>query len=91
MKRFVRVVNDHIVIRGRLMTINSFSFDSTENFPEIKAQVSATVYLAPKAEGVEAGASPLGPAPAGGTTSPAPQPASSGSTPPTPTATVTPR
>ena len=91
MKRFVRVVNNHIVIRGRLMTINSFSFDSTENFPEIKAQVSATVYLAPKAEGIDAGASPQGPAPAGGTTSPAPQPASSGSTPPTPTATVTPR
>jgi Tfp pilus assembly protein PilO len=90
MKRFVRVVNNRIVIRGRLMTINSFSFDSSENFPEIKAQVSATVYLAPKAEGVDAGASPAGPAPASGA---APQTASSGSStpPPTPTATVTPR
>jgi Tfp pilus assembly protein PilO len=91
MKRFVRVVNNHIVIRGRLMTINSFSFDSSENFPEIKAQVSATVYLAPKAEGVDAGASPAGPAPS---TPGAPQTASSSSSstpPPTPTATVTPR
>jgi hypothetical protein len=91
MKRFVRVVNNQIVIRGRLMTINSFSFDSSEAFPQIKAQVSATGYLAPKAEGVDAGATPQGPAAApGGTT---PQHASSGSsaTPPTPTATVTPR
>src|SRR4051812_46852596 len=91
MKRFVRVVNDHIVIRGRLMTINSFSFDSTSDFPQIKAQVSATVYLAPRAQGVDAGASPQGPAPATGSTPAAPQPASSGTTPPTPTATVTPR
>jgi hypothetical protein len=90
MKRFVRVVNNRVVVRGRLMTINSFSFDSTENFPEIKAQVSATVYLAPKAQGVDAGASPAGPAPVSGA---APQTASSGSSAPspTPTATVTPR
>jgi Tfp pilus assembly protein PilO len=91
MKRFVRVVNDHIVIRGRLMTINSFSFDSTSDFPQIKAQVSATVYLAPRAQGVDAGASPQGPAPAPGSAPATPQPASSGTTPPTPTATVTPR
>jgi hypothetical protein len=92
MKRFVRVVNDRIVIRGRLMTINSFSFDSSEAFPQIKAQVSATVYLAPKAQGIDAGATPQGPSPASSGT---PQPASSGaapsSPPPTPTATVTPR
>ena len=85
MKRFVRVANNRIVIRGRLMTINSFSFDSSEGFPQIKAQVSATVYLAPKAQGVDAGASPQGPAAAA-------QPASSsGPQAPTPTATVTPR
>jgi Tfp pilus assembly protein PilO len=93
MKRFVRVVNNRIVIRGRLMTINSFTFDSSENFPEITAQVSATVYLAPKAQGVDAGASPSGPAAStpGGS---APQTASSsgsGAPSPTPTATVTPR
>ena len=91
MKRFVRVANNRIVIRGRLMTINSFSFDSSEAFPQIKAQVSATVYLAPKAEGVDAGASPQGPAAASGagtTQSAAP---GTSSPPPTPTATVTPR
>jgi hypothetical protein len=90
MKRFVKVANDRIVIRGRLMTIDSFSFDSA-SFPEIKAQVSATVYLAPKAQGVEAGATPQGPAP----TTPAGQApstaSSSGSASPTPTATVTTR
>jgi Tfp pilus assembly protein PilO len=90
MKRFVRVVNNQIVIRGRLMTINSFSFDSSEAFPQIKAQVSATVYLAPKAQGVDAGATPQGPAPASGSTPPSGSPGSSAA-PPTPTATVTPR
>jgi len=90
MKRFVRVANDKIVIRGRLMTINSFTFDTTGGFPNIKAQVSATVYLAPKAQGVDAGATPQGPDAAAGA---APQPASGTSAPatPTPTATVTPR
>jgi Tfp pilus assembly protein PilO len=86
MKRFVRVANNRIVIRGRLLTIDSFSFDTAGGFPEIKAAVSATIYLAPKAQGVDAGASPQGPA--GG----APQTAGSSSTPaPTPTATVTTR
>jgi hypothetical protein len=88
MKRFVRVANNRIVITGRLLTIDKFSFDLAGGFPEIKAAVSATVYLAPKAQGVDGGASPQGPAAAtpAGTTA---QPASSAS--PTPTATVTPR
>jgi Tfp pilus assembly protein PilO len=92
MKRFVRVVNNHIVIRGRLMTINSFSFDTSAGFPQLTAHVNATVYLAPKAEGIDAGASPQGPAPAAGAPA-TPQPASGGTStpPPTPTATVTPR
>jgi hypothetical protein len=87
MKRFVRVANDKIVIRGRLMTIDTFTFDSS-TFPEIKAQVSATVYLAPKAEGVAAGATPQGPSPAS-PTGDAPRTASSTPSGPTPTATVT--
>jgi hypothetical protein len=88
MKRFVKVANDKIIIRGRLMTIDSFTFDSAA-FPSIKAQVSATVYLAPKAQGVDAGASPQGPSPVS-PTGEAPKTASnSGSGSPTPTATVT--
>jgi hypothetical protein len=91
MKRFVRVTNNKIVIRGRLMTINSFGFDSSQNFPQITATVNATVYLAPKSQGVSAGASPQGPVATGGATpqpssaTPAPAPAA------TPTATVTTR
>jgi Tfp pilus assembly protein PilO len=87
MKRFVRVANDKIVIRGRLMTINAFTFDTTSGFPLIKATVNATVYLAPKAQGVDAGGTPQGPAPSTGT------PAQPAGTPapatPTPTAAVT--
>ena len=90
MKRFVRVANEKIVIRGRLMTINSFTFDTSGGFPSIKAQVSATVYLAPKAQGVGAGATPQGPAPAAAGASGPAQPASAAPT-PTPTATVMPR
>jgi hypothetical protein len=90
MKRFVKVANDRIVIRGRLMTIDTFTFDSS-TFPQIKAQVSATVYLAPKAQGVDAGASPQGPSPVT-PAGEAPRTASSpSSASPTPTATVTTR
>jgi hypothetical protein len=88
MKRFVKVANDKIIIRGRLMTIDSFTFDSAA-FPSIKAQVSATVYLAPKAQGVDAGATSQGPSPVS-PAGEAPKTASnSGSGSPTPTATVT--
>jgi hypothetical protein len=89
MKRFVRVANNKIIVRGRLMTINSFAFDATQGFPQIKATVSATVYLAPKAEGVAAGATPQGPAgsaPAGGVPQ---QTAGNSKSTPTPAATVT--
>jgi hypothetical protein len=92
MKRFVRVANEEIIVRGRLMTINSFSFDSKDTFPQLKATVHATVYLAPKAQGVAAGASPAGPD--GGSPAAPPagsQTASSGSSSPTPAATVTAR
>jgi Tfp pilus assembly protein PilO len=91
MKRFVRVANNHIVVRGRLMTINSFGFDSADQFPSLTATVHATVYLAPKAEGVAAGAASGGSggsAPAAGT--PNGQTASSSSSAP-PAASVTTR
>jgi Tfp pilus assembly protein PilO len=88
MKRFVRVANDKIIVRGRLLTIDSFAFDSSESFPSLKATVHATVYLAPKAQGVSAGATPAAP----GATPPAQpsgtQTASSSSSSPTPAATV---
>ena len=88
LKRFVRVANEKIVVRGRLLTIDSFKFSSEQDsFPALKAEVTATVYLVPKREGATAGATPAGPAPA------APQAASGTTTPPAspaPTATATP-
>ena len=64
MKRFVRVANNEVLVNGRLITIDSFSFDSGQTFPNLSAKVRATVYLAPKSEGATAGATPQGPAPA---------------------------
>jgi Tfp pilus assembly protein PilO len=76
MKRFVRVANEDIVVRGRLMTIDQFKWKAEpDKWPFLTAEVHATVYLAPKAEGVSAGATPQGPG-----ATPAPTPAS-GSTP----------
>jgi hypothetical protein len=70
------------------MTINSFAFTTpTTGFPHLTATVHATVYLAPKSQGVSAGATQSGPA--GATPAPAGQTASSSSSTP-PAATVTP-
>jgi Tfp pilus assembly protein PilO len=89
MKRFVRVANDDIVVRGRLLTIDSFNWKAEpEKWPFLTAEVHASVYLAPKAEGVSAGATPAGPGSTPAT--PAAAPAAPSSTPATtaPAATV---
>jgi hypothetical protein len=87
MKRFVQVANGQIRVSGRLMTIDSFTFTSGQTFPNLTASVKATVYLAPKAEGIAAGATAQGPA----ATSSASAPAAPSSSPSTPTAAVTAR
>jgi Pilus assembly protein, PilO len=90
MKRFVRVVNDQIVVRGRLLTIEGFSFEKPDKtFAGIKADVTATIYLTPAAQGVSAGASSTGPAGAASAGASSSSPSSTPST-PTPTATATP-
>ena len=94
-KRFVRVANQNVVVGGRLITIENVRFESDpEVFPRITAELKATVYLSPKAQGTTAGATPQGPAPTPGTeTTPASTPAStpdSSSPSPAPTATATP-
>ena len=94
-KRFVRVANENVVVSGRLITIESVKYASDPLlFPKITAEMTATVYLAPKTEGTTAGATPQGPAPAPGTeTTPASTPASTPdgtTTPSAPTATATP-
>lgn len=84
LKRFVRLTGpdgNRILVRGRLMVIDSITYTtSQEDFPQLAAAVKATVYLSPKAEGTTAGASPTGPSttqpagttpPAAGQTTPA--------------------
>jgi Pilus assembly protein, PilO len=89
-KRFVQVANDRITVHGRLITIDALKFSSDpETFPALKAEMTATVYLSPKAEGVTGGATPQGPA----QTTPASTGSGEGSSPSpatTPTATATP-
>jgi hypothetical protein len=90
MKRFVRVVNDQIVVRGRLMTIESFSFERPdEKATGLKAEVTATIYLTPPDQGTTAGASPAGPAAAGASGDASSAPSTTSSPSPTPTATAT--
>jgi Tfp pilus assembly protein PilO len=90
-KRFVRVANQNVVVSGRLITVEGVKFSSDpELFPRIKAELKATIYLAPKSQGTTAGATSSGPAPAtpGAPTTPASTPSSTPS--PAPTATATP-
>ena len=90
-KRFVHVVNGNVMVNGRLVTIEGINYSSdAELFPKIRAELTATVYLTPKAQGVTAGATPQGPgvtttpAAAGGTPAPSSTPS------PAPTAAATP-
>jgi hypothetical protein len=58
--RFVQVADGKLEVHGRLIRIDGLSFDSA-SFPDITAQISATVYAAPVAEGPTDGATPVGP------------------------------
>ena len=89
LKRFVQVTNDEVLVSGRLLSVNSVNWVSDpEIFPAVRAEVTATIYLSPPAQGVTAGATPQGPAPA----TPPTTPAESAPAPPAtaPTATATP-
>jgi type IV pilus assembly protein PilO len=70
-KRFVSVAQGNVAVSGRLLTVEGVRWSSDETlFPKIKAEITATIYLSPKAQGVTAGATPQGPAtgtPANGT------------------------
>jgi Tfp pilus assembly protein PilO len=67
-KRFVDVANTDVVVSGRLLTIEGVRWTSDpEIFPKIRAEMKATIYLSPKAQGATAGATPAGPS----TTTPA--------------------
>jgi hypothetical protein len=87
LKRFVRVVNDQIVVRGRLLSIDSFDFSRTGPATDLlRANVEATIWLSPPDQGVSAGATASGPAAAAGASAPSTAP----SPPSTPTAAATP-
>jgi hypothetical protein len=94
LKRFVRVANEDVLVSGRLVSVDSVSWASDlENFPRIRADVTATIYLSPLAQGVTAGATPTGPAPTttpATTTPAAPAPAPAPAPAAAPTATATP-
>ncbi len=69
LKRYVETSEKQVLVRGRLLTIDGFSFSSDpEIFPKLNVEITATAYLAPKAEGATAGATPGGPAAAPVTT-----------------------
>jgi Tfp pilus assembly protein PilO len=87
LKRYVELSQDDLYVRGRLITIDGIEFLSeADTFPKIRAEVTATAYLAPASQGTTAGATPGGPAvtPAADPTAVPPV------VPPTPTATATP-
>ncbi len=60
-KRFVRVANDRVEVKGRLLTVEGLKFETVAS-DELKVTMNASIYLVPKTEGVTAGATPSGPA-----------------------------
>jgi len=85
-KRFVSVASNNVTVSGRLITIEGIRWSTDEEtFPKIKAEITATIYLAPKTQGTTAGATPTGPSETTPTTTPDQSTPAS-----TPTATATP-
>ena len=83
-KRLVRTSNNRVVVSGRLITIEGVKYTSDpELFPLLRAELTATIYLVPAAQGTTAGATPAGPS----TTTPAAAPDDAAAAPPAATAT----
>ena len=60
-KRFVHVVNDDVVVNGRLVTVDSVNYTSDPLlFPRLRAQIKATVYLVAEDRGRHGGRDPAG-------------------------------
>ncbi|HYH59810.1 MAG TPA: type II secretion system protein GspM [Thermoleophilaceae bacterium] len=59
-QKFVQVADGKLEVQGRLIRVDEFSFDSA-SFPNITAQIKATIYAAPATEGPTGGATPVGP------------------------------
>lgn len=62
LKRFVKVDGERMLVRGRLMTVDGLTFSGEDGSKSLRATITATVYLSPRAQGATAGATPQGPA-----------------------------
>ena len=63
LQQFVTASGNQVSVKGRLMTLNAINLAAgPSGFPQIAATVSATAYMLPAAQGLTAGATPLGPA-----------------------------
>jgi hypothetical protein len=85
LERFVVANQNHILVSGRLLSLNALTFSPGPNgFPQIQASVGATTYMAPATTGLLNGATPSGPAssttPASTSTGTSPAPAAITST-----------
>ncbi|HEV2858982.1 MAG TPA: type 4a pilus biogenesis protein PilO [Solirubrobacterales bacterium] len=69
----VKTTNKKVSVDGRLITVNSFSLSPVEEqgSTDLQAAFSVTTYLTPPEQGVTAGATPVGPATATATATPA--------------------
>jgi len=89
-RSFTTTNGDTVTVRGRLMTIESVNLQESRNgFPQVKATVNATAYLAAQPISLPGGAT--APSPTGGTTpstTPAPSNQTAGGTSSLPTATA---
>lgn len=58
-------------VNGRLMTVNGFTMigDPIHGFPAVQASIALNTYIVPADQGLSAGATPAGPAPATGSDS----------------------
>jgi hypothetical protein len=88
--RLADATGGRISVRGRLLTVDGFSLTASRfGFPKVKAQVSATAYIAPAAAGVPG--APAVPGTAAAATPPAAgSPAGGALAPPTATASIQP-
>jgi hypothetical protein len=67
MRSFTTTSGDTVTVRGRLMTVESVNLQEGRNgFPDVKATVTATAYLAAQPISLPGGVTP--PSPTGGTT-----------------------
>ena len=67
MRSFTTTNGDTVTVRGRLMTVESVNLQEGRNgFPDVKATVTATAYLAAQPISLPGGAT--APSPTGGTT-----------------------